>query len=64
MAAIMVIISGWIGLTYAVVGHIVSQASLGQFFLTWMTAGLASLLVFAAVISMRRIASQGQAVTA
>ena len=64
MAAIMVIISGWIGLTYAVVGHIVSQATLGQFFLTWTTAGLTSLMFFAAVISLRRITAQGQTQTA
>ena len=64
MAAIMVIISGWIGLTYAVVGHIVNQASLGQFFLTWTTAGLASMMVFAAVITLRRITTPGRTQTA
>ncbi len=64
MAVIMVIISGWIGLTYAVVGHIVNQATLGQFFMTWSVAGLAALMVFAAVISLRRIASPQQTQTA
>lgn len=55
MAAIMVLVSGWIGLAYAIVGHIISDSTFGQFFMTWMQVGLIALAIFALIACVRRL---------
>lgn len=57
MAAITVLISGWIGLAYAVALHILSDSTIGQFMLTWMQVGLIAVAVFAVIAGLRRMAS-------
>jgi hypothetical protein len=54
MAAIMVLISGWIGLAYAVVGHIMTDSSLMQFVATWAGAGFVALAAFGLIAALRR----------
>ncbi len=64
MAASMVIISGWIGLAYAMVGYIVTGSSLGQFMLTWMVVGLIATAAFGLIAAIRRFAAPSSALPA
>jgi hypothetical protein len=54
MAAIMLLMSGWIGLAYAVVGHIITGFTMGQFFATWSTVGIVVFLAFGLIAAVRR----------
>lgn len=54
MAAIMVLVSGWVGLAFAVLGQIFTNATFGQFFLTWVQVGLAALFAFGMLLVLRR----------
>jgi hypothetical protein len=55
MAGVMVLVSGWIGLTFAILGQFITDATFWQFFATWMQAGIGTLLVFGAAIVLRRV---------
>lgn len=54
MAAIMVLVSGWVGLAVAILGQIFTDATFGQFFLTWMQVGLTAFFAVGLLTALRR----------
>ncbi len=59
MAAIMVLVSGWVGLAFAVLGQIFTEATFGQFFVTWMQVGFAALFALGLLLVLRRTFTAG-----
>lgn len=59
MAVVMVLVSGWVGLAFAVLGQILTEATFGQFFLTWMQTGLAAFFAFGMLLVLRRTLNSG-----
>lgn len=61
MAAIMVLVSGWIGLAFAILGQIFTDATFAQFFMTWTQVGMAALFAFGLLLVLRRMFNLGTA---
>jgi hypothetical protein len=57
MAAIIVLVSGWIGLAFAVIGQIATDATYTQFFTTLLQVGIITLLLNGAAIAIRQMTS-------
>ncbi len=55
MASVMVLVSGWIGLTFAILGQFITHATFWQFCATWMQARIGTLLVFGVAIVLRPV---------
>jgi hypothetical protein len=64
MAAIMVLISGWIGLAYAVVGHIMTDSAMMTFLGTWAMAGGVALAAFGLIAVLRRFTAPNAPIAA
>ena len=53
MAVIMVLMSGWIGLAFAVLGQIFTDATMNDFFVSWTQAGLVTATAMVLVLAVR-----------
>lgn len=60
MAPLFVLLSGWLGLTFAIAGEVLTDATMAQFFGVWMVCGLTSFTVLLASSMVRGGQSFGQ----
>lgn len=56
MAALAVLFCGWVGLAFALAGQVFTDATAGQFLLTWSLCGLTALALVSAAAMAHRIA--------